>query len=149
MRWRLRLSEFTFDIQYKPGRLNQAADALSRMATEGSDQSSLDHDVPCLSIEVLPIVKKSIAIPEAGPTLAEVSLEPMRVSEIVAAQADDEMCKALLPNNLFEVDDRGLVCRTSPLDGLVQIVMPTDLQERCLSLYHLPKIALSQQPAYS
>ena len=141
VRWRLRLSEFTFDIQYKPGRLNQAADALSRMATEGSDQSSLDHDVPCLSIEVLPIVKKSIAIPEAGPTLAEVSLEPMRVSEIVAAQADDEMCKALLPKNLFEVDDRGLVCRTSPLDGSVQIVMPTDLQERCLSLYHLPKIA--------
>jgi transposase InsO family protein len=128
-------------MQYKPGRVNQVADALSRMATKGTDQSVLDHEIPCLSIEVSPVVRKSIAIPEAGPTVAEVSLEPLRVSEIVAAQADDEMCKTLLSKNCFAVDDRGLVCRTSPLDGALQIVMPTEFQERCLSLCHLPKIA--------
>jgi hypothetical protein len=48
------------------------------------------------SVEISPGVRKSIAIPEAGPTVAEVSLEPLRVSEIVAAQADDEMCKTLV-----------------------------------------------------
>jgi hypothetical protein len=63
------------------------------------------------------------------------------VSEIVAAQAEDEMCKNLLSKDCIAVDDRGLVCRTSPLDGAVQIVMPTSLQGICLSLYHLPKIA--------
>jgi Integrase zinc binding domain len=111
------------------------------MATKCTDQSVLDHEVPCFSVEMSPVVRKSIAIPEAGPTVAEVSLEPLRVSEIVAAQAEDEICKTLLSKNCFAVDDRRLVCRTSPLNGALQIVMPTEFLERCLSLYHLPKIA--------
>ena len=72
VRWRLRLSEFTFDIQFKPGRVNQVADALSRMATSGGDQLEIDQDVPCLSVEVMPVVSASIAVPTAGPTMAEV-----------------------------------------------------------------------------
>jgi hypothetical protein len=80
VRCRLRLSEFTLDIQYKPGRVNQVEDALSRMATEGTDQSVLDHEIPCFSVEKSPVVRKCIAIPEAGSTVAEVSLEPLRVS---------------------------------------------------------------------
>jgi RNase H-like domain found in reverse transcriptase len=55
--WRLRLSEFTFDMQYKPGRVNQVADAVSRMDTKGTDQSVLDHEIPFLSIEVSPVVR--------------------------------------------------------------------------------------------
>jgi RNase H-like domain found in reverse transcriptase len=50
VRWRLRLSEFKFDIQYKPRRVNQVADALSRMKTSGCDQATLDLEVPCLSV---------------------------------------------------------------------------------------------------
>jgi Integrase zinc binding domain/Integrase core domain len=111
------------------------------MDTDGPDQSVLDHEVPCLSIEVSPVVVKRISVPEAGPTVAEVSLEPLKVSEIVAAQEEDEMSKNLLSKDCIAVDDRGLVCRTSPLYGSVQIFMPTSLQGRCLSLYHLPKIA--------
>ena len=32
-RWRLELSEFNFNIEYRPGRLNTAADALSRVSS--------------------------------------------------------------------------------------------------------------------
>jgi RNase H-like domain found in reverse transcriptase len=50
VRWRLRLAEFSFEIQYKPGKINQAADALSRMKTTGGDQAALDQDVPCFLV---------------------------------------------------------------------------------------------------
>jgi hypothetical protein len=141
VRWRLRLSEFTFDIQYKPGRVNQVADALSRLKTSGCDQATLDLEVPCLSVECLPVVKQSIAVPQPGPTLADVSLEPLAVSEISKCQEEDELCKALLTKHSIAEDDRGLLCRTSPLDGATQVVVPVSLRERCLGLFHLPKIA--------
>jgi hypothetical protein len=44
-------------MQYKPGRVNQVADAVSRMDTKGTDQSVLDHEIPFLSIEVSPVVR--------------------------------------------------------------------------------------------
>ena len=37
MRWRLRLSEFDFEIQYRPRSVHQVPDALSRLITPGSD----------------------------------------------------------------------------------------------------------------
>jgi hypothetical protein len=70
-------------------------------------------------------VAKSISVPAAGPTVAEVSLEHLKVSEIVGAKAVDEMCKTSLYKDFIAVDDRGLICHTSPIDEAVQIVMPT------------------------
>jgi hypothetical protein len=67
----------------------------------------------------------SIAVPKSGPIVAEVSLEPLCVSELRSAQDDDEICRALLEKKLTSEDDRGLLCRVSPLDGSVQIVVPT------------------------
>ena len=47
MRWRLRLSEFDFEIQYRPGRMHQVPDALSRLLTPGgSDDLPVDDDIP-------------------------------------------------------------------------------------------------------
>jgi transposase InsO family protein len=90
---------------------------------------------------ILPVVKQSIAVPQPGPTLADVSLEPLAVSEISKCQEEDELCKALLTKQSIAEDDRGLLCRTSPLDGAKQVVVPVGLRERCLGLFHLPKIA--------
>jgi hypothetical protein len=74
LRWRLRLSEFSFEIQYKPGRTNQVADALSRIYTGGIDKEELDLEVPRWSVEVAPVLATSIAVPKPGPTVADVSL---------------------------------------------------------------------------
>ena len=46
-RWRLRLAEFDFVIEYKPGRKNQVADALSRMIRPRGPEEPIDDMVPC------------------------------------------------------------------------------------------------------
>lgn len=52
-RWRLRLQEFEFDVEYLPGRKNRAADAMSRLKTSGGDTRSepANVDIPVLSTE--------------------------------------------------------------------------------------------------
>ena len=45
-RWRLRLSEFDFDIEYRPGRVHQVPDALSRLIAPIESTSAVDDDIP-------------------------------------------------------------------------------------------------------
>ena len=46
-RWRLRLSEFDFEIQYRPGRVHQVPDALSRLIRpHANDAPDVDDDIP-------------------------------------------------------------------------------------------------------
>ena len=47
MRWRLRLSEFDFTITYRPGRVHQVPDALSRLISpDGNDDKAVDDEIP-------------------------------------------------------------------------------------------------------
>ena len=48
MRWRFRLSEFDFEIQYRPCRVHHFPDASSRLITPGSDQRPVDEKIPTL-----------------------------------------------------------------------------------------------------
>ena len=141
VRWRLRLAEFSFEIQYKPGKINQAADALSRMRTTGDDQAALDLDVPCLLVEKASKVFQSISVPKAGPTLKEIPLEPLGIAELIAGQAGDDICRSLLEKGRVSEDERGLLVRVSPLDGAHQVLVPEKLQPRCLALFHLPRVS--------
>ena len=45
-RWRLRLLEFDFEIVYRPGRVHQVPDALSRLLAIRNDTEPLDDDIP-------------------------------------------------------------------------------------------------------
>lgn len=49
-RWRLRLAEFDCELQHKPGRWHHVPDALSRLLTEGRDETPLDVVVPVLAV---------------------------------------------------------------------------------------------------
>ena len=60
MRWRLRLSEFDFTIQYKRVVQNTQADALLRLATLGETTSDIDYGTPCFMVEGDRIVYKMI-----------------------------------------------------------------------------------------
>ena len=46
LRWRLRLAEFDFTVTYRPGRVHQVPDALSRLESEFDDGQPVDDDVP-------------------------------------------------------------------------------------------------------
>ena len=48
MRWRLRLMEFDYEIVYRPGRVHQVPDALSRLLREGgaNDDATIDEEIP-------------------------------------------------------------------------------------------------------
>jgi RNase H-like domain found in reverse transcriptase len=45
-RWRLRLAEFDFEIQYRPAIKNSVADGCSRVPTTGGDPNTIDEDIP-------------------------------------------------------------------------------------------------------
>jgi len=49
MRWRLRLSEYTFDMQYKPGASHHAPDFLSRTDNDAAVEN-INDDIPCLAL---------------------------------------------------------------------------------------------------
>ena len=48
MRWRLRLMEFDYEILYRPERVHQVPDALSRLLREGGteDDETIDEEIP-------------------------------------------------------------------------------------------------------
>jgi Integrase core domain/Integrase zinc binding domain/RNase H-like domain found in reverse transcriptase len=141
VRWRLRLAEFSFEIQYKPGKVNQAADALSRMPTTGDDHMELDLDVPCLILDQPKNSFQSISVPKPGPTLEEIPVEPLAIADLIVAQANDDYCWDMRVKGNFSEDERGLLVRVSSLDKVKQIVIPEELQKRCLALFHLPRIS--------
>ena len=47
-RWRLRLQQFEYVINHCPGVQHRAADAVSRLATTGLDQTEIDDDLSVL-----------------------------------------------------------------------------------------------------
>jgi len=89
-RWRLRLSEYTYEIRHKPGKDHKVSDALSRLPTEGVDSTPLDGDIPVLAVET----RASDALEAASP--AEAPLGALTVQEIILGQAEDAFCKERL-----------------------------------------------------
>ena len=52
MRWRLRLLEFDYEILYRPGRVHQVPDALSRLRRneDSDDESDIDDELPTFPV---------------------------------------------------------------------------------------------------
>jgi len=49
-RWRVRLAEFNYDVEYKPGRRRALADAMSRIPTEGKDEDPIPEEIPVVGV---------------------------------------------------------------------------------------------------
>jgi hypothetical protein len=49
-RWRLRLSEFTFKMEYHPGAVHHAADAISRLPHQAVPPEPIEEEIPVCSI---------------------------------------------------------------------------------------------------
>jgi len=143
-RWRLRLSEYTYEIRHKPGKDHKVADALSRLPTEGLDSTPLDEDIPVLAVET----RASDALEAASP--AEAPMGALKAQEIILGQAQDAFCQerlkeldVLSPSDpkwsrkaFFFREKNGLLCRHSVYGRDTQVVTPEALKQRLLRYQH-------------
>ena len=168
MRWRLRLAEFDYDVEYRPGVKHNLADGMSRLRTEGGDETPLRDDVPTYTIclvkspngevediregeweEVDDIFenKNRPGMPEVTAfAVEEKEVMPVTVEELIAEQAKDEYCRSVAESvgkrsSSFAYDRNGVLVRKSRLDGTLQKVVPESLRARILYLSHYPRLA--------
>jgi len=85
MRWRFRLSEYTFDMVYKPGASHHFPDLLSRASTVAPPEDIHD-DIPCLTL-----AETANGIRTARYTSTDTS-KPVNVEDVVEAQQTDDSC---------------------------------------------------------
>ena len=158
-RWRLRLAEYDYEVQYRPGVKHQLMDGVSRLCTDGGDTAPVDDEVPCFAVQYdegsealldkvhwdlpqgRPDVCHALAITPEERVAASISVE-----EFLRAQAEDAFCRFAAetvgtPSSKFDIDRYGFLVRKSPLDGTLQRVVPTRLRPWVLYLAHHPRLA--------
>ena len=149
VRWRLRLSEFDFDIEYKKGTANAPADTVSRLRTPmGTTVDAHEDDIPCLPLEVDeefdPLLHSEepdpAPIDELFATQHEEPVSPVTLEEMVLHQRSDPFCVRM--NARLEEGERvpfivnadGILVRTA--SEYSQMVLPESLKDRVLHLSH-------------
>ena len=165
-RWRLLLSEFDYELQYKPGKDHKVADALSRLPTDGLDTTPIAEEIPTLAVtrrrqqseeeenssdtssptddDAEPQGDPSSGLALDASETEGAGSQPIPTARLVAAQAEDAFCKGQREaldrgvNLPFQVDEKGILCRRAPLDGSVQVVIPAALRQEILRREHEP-----------
>ena len=167
MRWRLRLAEFDFNVQYKRGKLNQQADALSRLRTmaetidddseeiptflitdsqqltneEESTQHEEEEDI--LSLEDTKWDELFMILPE--PTQSDPTFQPILEEELLSTQFSDPFCteirRRLNGGEVlpFTFNEEGILMRTG--ESNPQIVIPHVLKGKVLHIHHYARLA--------
>ena len=103
MRWRLRLSEFDFEIKYRPSRVHQVPDALSRLIAPGSDPRPVDDEIPIFGDHPVLFTTRSSkrsSTAEGQPTTEDP--EPQSVPQY--SHHDDEVMDDVLDEALDVLD---------------------------------------------
>jgi hypothetical protein len=89
-RWRLRLLEFDFKVQYSPGKAHFAADTLSRLEPADPEVSCprtlVDEEIPCFSVQDPDVQERMLQ--RLDPTL-------LPVGNLLEEQASDTLCRQL------------------------------------------------------
>ena len=164
MRWRLRLAEFDFSIEYKKGKINCLADSLSRLLTEAgteydpeedtipimlllneSDEDTADNGKEFDFIEIDYVEDDFALATEDASNRPSDTYEPITWEELIREQASDELCTRLRQRLTagedipFVEDPRGVLIRTST--RVPQIVVPQSLRARLLHASHYARMA--------
>jgi hypothetical protein len=139
-RWRLRLFEFDFTIQYRPGIKNNLADGCSQVPSKGSDITACEDAIPCFMQEeyMAYAVFENEEIPQ-----------PIYIEEFYSAQQEEETCQKLL-QQVFNQDSKfysdkqegkPLLYRTSTDPEHKRLYVPDSLRKRVMHLAHYPTIS--------
>ena len=125
VRWALRLEEFDFEIQHKPGRENGSADCLSRLPLSSNDflRESLDFDerLYCNSISITGFEAKEISEAQlADPRLLSI-IQEFKTSLTKTYGAFVYIDSILYNRDSFKCD---------------RLVIPHSMREALLAQYH-------------
>lgn len=98
MRWRLCLSELSLGIDYKKGKLNTQADALSRTESLGHTTASLHEDIPTYPDDATAQKKKAAFMTDSAMldyfllthvSFVDTPLVPIIAAKMLRAQQND------------------------------------------------------------
>ena len=138
-RWRLRLAEFNYTVESRPGQHHHAADVMSRLATTGADDRPIPDEIPSL------LTLANFATGWTRPNFKTSKMYPPHsVQRIIQGQEMDPWCREIRaemnrnPKSRFGETPDGLLVRLAPLDRAVQIIGPKALQKEVLTLEHEP-----------
>jgi len=138
MRWRLRLVEFNYVVQTRPGASHHAVDTMSRISTPAGDKGAIPDAVPFLALP------NSSAAWQLPPETKGRLQAPLTLAELFEGQAEDGRCKevrAAMDGNdksRFHDDPNGLLVRTALLDGAAQVYVPTHMRYGVMMREHYP-----------
>jgi len=137
-RWRLRFSEYTFNMGYKRGASHHLPDFLSRASTVAHTEDIHD-DIPCLALA------ETANGLRTGSFTGTDTPESVEVAEVVEAQQTDDYCVEMCTRvergtakAFFRSEHHARYCRTPHGN---QLVIPKSLRERVLTLEHHPTVA--------
>lgn len=163
--WRLRLLEFDLKVLYRKGAKNTIADKISRLTTCGYLDVAPDLEIPCFivqerpeqlavqqncdtgswvtndwDLEGDPIIAHRVLAVDAAPLPEHIA--PLTIEEIQVAQESDSQCRQEKSDidkghkYPYAIDERGLIVRVAPIDGVVQILCPAILRQKVLFRGH-------------
>ena len=140
-RWRLRLAEFTFKVEYHPGIAHHAADAMSRLPHQAIPSEPIEEDIP-----VCATTAPSTALENFPTALEEDSPDPIMeiplidVEALFAYQCLDPTARRRSEARLFdpswEYDRHGLLGHRTH-SGEVEVYVPPALRNEgpCAIIY--------------
>jgi len=134
--WRLRSSEFRYQVCTRPGREHHFADAMSRLPTLAPDRSVIPEEISCLSLD-------NSSSGGFAPNYGELDKEqPVTLARMLPAQKGDQRCqdpRDKMDQNQhtrFSETKERLLVRVSPLYRAFQVYVPCILRQDLLRLEH-------------
>ena len=133
-RWRLRLSEFSFKVEYSPGATHHAADTMSRLPKQAVPDDPIDVDIPVDSVSI-----NYLSDPLTPRALEPDTPDPIQETELlVPAEVFDHQCRDPVSRHLssrlgldptWDYDGNGLLVHRAP-SGEIQVHIPPVLRPR-------------------
>jgi Integrase zinc binding domain len=146
-RWRLRLEEYEFTIQYRPGIKNSLADGCSRVISNGSDATVYDDTIPCFTMEEEEESRDTIddtdlplhgAEPPLPNSITMKELYDEQQTGLDCQQWRTQVERSYSTSVIVRKGGYPLLHRYAKLDDRLQLCVPDSLRTRVLRLGHYP-----------